>query len=547
MSLPQRPISVIGHKNPDTDSICSAIAYAHLKNTVGPGVYEPRRAGQISRETQFVLEQFGAAAPRLCTDVSPQVKDIDIRPASGIDSDMSLRAAWMRMRDETLETLCIVGQSGELEGLITVGDIAMAHMDGVSAGSLADAAVSYDALCCVLEGTVLSGDGAAAICGRVCIGPTGEPGDLMLVSGRQDSQTQALRRGAAGLVVCGSTAVPPEVLRLAEKSRCVVIAAPFDLYAAARLCGQAVPVRRFMRTQSLLQFSVETPWADAQRVMAGVRHRYFPVLDRAGRYCGVVSRRNAMNLHRKQVILVDHNEAAQAVAGLEEAEVLEIIDHHRLGGPETISPVFFRNEPVGSTATIIYQMYLERAVQIPQDMAGLLLSAILSDTLLFRSPTATPVDRAAAQALGKIASVELEPYARRMFEAGGDLTGRSAQEVFLSDFKVFSRGTVRFGVGQGSYMTPGSRQAAKALLRPYLPEAAKRQGVELVFYLLTDVLHESSELLFYGPDAAGIVHRAMGVQPVDGAVSLPGVVSRKKQVVPRLMAALQEHAALQNG
>ena len=332
-----------------------------------------------------------------------------------------------------------------------------------------------------------------------------------------------------------------QILARAQEKGCRILTTPYDTYAAARLISTAAPVRHFMREKDLLKFSVNTPIDDARRVMASVRHRYFPILDEAGKYCGVVSRRNLLNLHRKQIILVDHNERTQAVDGLEQAEILEIIDHHRIGNLETSGPVYFRNVPVGCTATIIYQMFGEQGVEIPQKIAGLLLSAILSDTLMFRSPTSTPLDEAAAKALAEIAGEDIPSYAEQMFEAGADLTGRTAEEVFLSDFKVFSRGDVKFGVGQSSYMTEKSRQAAEALVGPYLPEAIGREGLPMVFYMFTDMQRQSTDLMFCGKDADKIVRMAFGVEPEsEGKAILPGVVSRKKQLIPPLMAALQE-------
>ena len=286
-------------------------------------------------------------------------------------------------------------------------------------------------------------------------------------------------------------------------------------------------------------FSVNTPVEDARKVMASVRHRYFPVLDENGRYCGVISRRNLLNVHRKQVIMVDHNERGQAVDGLELAEILEVIDHHRLGSLETSEPVYFRNVPVGCTATIIYGIFNEKNVEIPKEIAGLLLSAILSDTLMFRSPTSTMLDKAAAEALAVIAGEDIPTYAEQMFEAGADLTGRTADDVFFSDFKVFSRGDAKFGVGQSIYMTDNSVAAAEALVQPFLPEALGEAGVPMVFFMCTNMKNQTTELLYCGQDAGTIVEEAFHTKITDGKAILPGVVSRKKQLIPPLMAALQ--------
>ena len=550
MEQSRHKVNIIGHQNPDTDSICSAICYAWLKNQLGGATYEARRAGKLNRETAFVLKYFGMEPPRLCTDVSPQIKDIDIRRQPGIDPETSVRSAWNLMRDAEIDTLCTVNADNELLGLITVKDIANANMDLFDTGVLANAHTSYRNVLDTLEGEMICGDPEAAITtGRIFIGSSPEAmegsigaGDLVLVSNRYETQMCAVECGAGCIVVCCGAAVPKSILARAKEKGCSIITTPYDSYAAARLISTAAPVRHFMRRANLLKFSVNTPIEDARKVMASVRHRYFPILDEKGQYCGVVSRRNLLNLHRKQIILVDHNEPAQAVDGLDQAEILEIIDHHRIGSLETGGPVYFRNEPVGCTATIAWRMYGEQNITPPKPIAGLLLSAILSDTLLFRSPTSTPLDEAAAKALAAIAEVDIPAYAEQMFEAGADLTGRTAEDVFFSDFKVFSRGDVKFGVGQSSYMTPRSRAAAEALVGPYLPEALGQAGVPMVFFMFTDMQRQATDLMFCGKDAAEIVGEAFHTEVADGKAVLPGVVSRKKQLIPPLMAALQARA-----
>lgn len=545
----RRKVNIIGHQNPDTDSICSALAYAWFKNRQGGAVYEARRAGQVSRETQFVLDHFGVEAPRLCTDVSPQIKDVDIREQPGIDGEMSLRDAWTMMRDNECDTLCIVDEANELLGLIAVKDIANANLDLFDVGVLSAAGTSCRNLLSTLEGRLVVGDADGRFTrGDIHIGTTPEameaaltPGDIVLAN-RYETQTCAIECGAGCLIVCNGAEVPRTVRARAAEKGCTVITTGYDTYAAARLISMAAPVRHFMVKDNILKFSVNTSIEDASKVMASVRHRYFPVLDVDGKYCGLVSRRNLLNLHRKQIILVDHNERSQAVDGLEQAEILEIIDHHRIGDLETGGPVYFRNVPVGCTATILWQLFREADVTPPKEIAGLLLSAILSDTLMFRSPTSTPLDEAAAKVLAALAGEDIPSYAQQMFEAGGDLTGKSAEEVFFTDFKVFSRGDVKFGVGQSSYMTKKNRAAAEKLLRPYLPQALGHAGVPMVFYMFTDVQGQSTDLMCCGAGAEEIVRDVFGAEFRDGKAVLKNVVSRKKQLIPALMAALQAKA-----
>lgn len=544
-----RAIKVIGHRNPDTDSICSAIAYSRLKNILNPErPCKPCRAGLLNRETEFVLNYFKVPLPQLYTDVSPHIRDVDIRPAQGVDGETSLRRAWITMRDQELDTLCVVDQEQNLLGVITVKDVATANMDGIDPHSLEIAKTSYRNLIDILDGTVLVGDVTGkTVEGRVIIGSGSaeqiersiSPGDIVIVSNRGESQLAALEMDAGCIIVCASSKVSRTMQMLAEEKGCIVITTSISTYVAGQMVSQAVPVRHYMTTKNLLTFTLHTPVEEATKVMATVRFRYFPVLDDDGKYIGVVSRRNLLNLHKKQLILVDHNEKSQAVEGIDQAEVLEIIDHHRIGSMETDGPVYFRNVPVGCTSTIVYQMYRENEVEIDPTTAGLMLSAILSDTLMFRSPTCTPMDERAARELAKLAGVNLEEYADAMFEHGGNISGKTAAEVFNGDYKIFTSGEVRFGVGQGSYMTEKNRRAARDLLAPYLPEALAKQGLDYIFYMLTDVRNSSTELLMAGSGAEELIQKTFQVELEDGVATLPGVVSRKKQLIPKLINALK--------
>ena len=545
----RRAIKIIGHRNPDTDSICSAIAYSNLKNILDPTQpCKPCRAGLINRETEFVLDYFHVPLPQLYTDVSPHIRDVDIRLAEGVDGELSLRRAWMAMRDQELDTLCIVDEKQELQGVITVKDVATANMDGIDPNTLREARTSYQNILDILNGTVLVGDVTGkTVEGRVIIGAGSaeqiekatSPGDIAIVSNRSESQLAALEMDAGCIIVCNDGKVPRTICMLAEEKGCMVITTSMGTYAAGQIISQAVPIRYFMSTENLLTFTLHTPVESATKVMATVRFRYFPVLDEDGKYIGVVSRRNMLNLHKKQLILVDHNEKSQAVEGIDEAEILEIIDHHRIGTIETEGPVYFRNVPVGCTCTIVYQMYRENGVEVDATTAGLLLSAILSDTLMFRSPTCTPTDERAARELAQLAGVDLEEYADAMFGHGGDVSGKTAAEVFNGDYKIFTSGDVRFGVGQGIYMTEKNRRAAQALVGPYLPEALEKQRLDHIFYMFTDARNSNTELLTAGAGAEELVAKAFGARPEGGVITLLGVVSRKKQMIPRLISAIK--------
>ena len=543
-------VVVIGHRNPDTDSICSAIAYAELKNKTSDLVCEARRAGKMNQETEFVLKKFGVTPPRMCTDVNPKIRDVDYRQIPGIPGSTSLRKAWEIMRDQKIDTLAVTSEEDELQGVITVKDIATANMDLFDTGILAKSRTSYRNILETLGATMVVGsEDAVCTTGHIRIGTATpemlessmEKGDIVILTNRYESQLCAIEKEASLIIICNGAKVGRTIQHIAAETGVAIMSAPCDTYAAAKLISQCAPISYYMTRDNIIKFTLVSPVADVTRVMAKVRHRYFPILDADGKYCGMISRRNIINLRKRRIILVDHNEATQAVEGFDQAEILEIIDHHRIGSLETSGPVYFRNQPVGCTATIITQMYDENGMEIPPQIAGLLLAAILSDTLVFRSPTCTPLDEALAKRLAKIAGVDIDEFASEMFEAGEKLDGKTAEEVFLQDFKVFMCGDIRFGVAQGSYMTRKNLLAAEALLQPYLEEARNKQNVEDIYMLLTDVPKEESVVISDGRYASEVLSDGFETQPAeDGSFTLPGVVSRKKQFIPALMTAYQE-------
>lgn len=538
-----RIIRVIGHKNPDTDSICAAISYAYLKNQLSDEPYEPRRAGEISRETEYVLQHFDAPVPRLSVSMSPDIGNVDVRPEPGINENMSLLSAWRRMMDRNVYTLCVVDENNDLKGLITVTDIAEANMDLLDTEVLGKAHTSVKNLVETLEGKVLVGDPEGVITeGRLHIGTSPEvmadlvrEGDVVIVTNRYEAQMCAIDYGTKYLIVCADSTVPEKLKERAADNGCTIICTHYDTYAASRLITMSAPVSYFMISgDKLLAFNIRTPVDEAERVMAKLRHRYFPVLDREGHYAGMVSRRNMLSVHRKKLILVDHNEASQAIDGYDKANILEIIDHHRIGTLETGGPVYFRNVPVGCTCTIIYTMYRENNIEIPKQMAGLMMSAILSDTLLFHSPTCTPTDKKAVEELAKIAGEDVEEYARHMFEAGENLEGRDVEDIVHQDYKEFLIGDTNIAVGQGFFMSEKAYDDARDMICDYLPSALAGSGVNMIFYMLTSIPTQSTLLICTGDGADEIVGKAFNVEMKDHCGYLEGVVSRKKQLIPAL-------------
>ena len=542
-----RKVNVIGHLNPDTDSICAAISYAYLKNKIDSPIYEARRAGTLNRETAFVLKHFGFEEPQLITTVTPQIKDAEIQKQPKVDGDMSLFDAWNLMQDVKLDTLVVTDSTEHLEGLIAVKDIANANMGLMESKMLSETHTSYKNILSTLGGTMLVGDQNGSVSqGGIRVGTCSvsmteiiEAGDIVVVAGNHENQLLAIKQGASCLIVSCDGEVDDDVIEAAKQAGCVIITTPRDTFEVARLLTMAVPVKSKMLTSNILKFSVNTSIDDARKAMAKSRHRFFPVLNENGTYAGLISSPGLLKVRKKHVILVDHNERTQAVNGLDQAEIMEIVDHHRIGSVETTNPITFRNVPVGCTCTILFGLYHEYGVEIPKNIAGLMLSAILSDTLAFRSPTCTPTDVAAGKTLAEICGEDIEKYSEQMFDAGADLTGRTAEEVFHGDYKIFSRGNAKFGVGQGSFMTENSRKAAEALVGPFLKTAAESEELPMVFYMFTDVKSQVTEMLYYGAGAQEVLERAFNVTPDNGIAVLPGIVSRKKQVVPSLMSALQ--------
>ncbi len=541
-------IYVIGHKNPDTDSICSAIAYADIKNRSEKGSYVAKRAGQINEETEYVLNRFHMHAPGYLPNAGTQVKEIEIHEVPGVRGSISVKKAWELMNNNNVVTLPITSQDNMLQGLITVSDIAKSYMDAYDSRVMSTARTQYRSIAETLDGTVLVGnEHGYFVKGKVVIGTFHpdmmedyiEKDDLVILGNRAEDQLCAIEMDASCIIVGLGAKVSRTIQKLAEEKSCVIISTPHDTYTIARLINQSIPIKYLMKKNNLITFSTEDFLDEIKEVMKTQRHRDFPVLDKKGKYVGTISRRNLIGGSRKRLILVDHNEESQAVDNINEAEVLEIIDHHRLGSLQTMAPVYFRNQPVGCTATILYQIYQERQLEIAPNIAGLLCAAIISDTLMFRSPTCTPADQAAAEALAKIAEIDIPEFASEMFRAGSNLKDKTPAEIFHQDFKKFIIEDVTFGVGQINSMDAGELEGIKASLLPNMQSECGKHGIQMVFFMLTNIIEESTELLYYGDGAREIIARAFEKEVPEESCVLKGVVSRKKQLIPALMMALQ--------
>ena len=546
----QEKIFVIGHKNPDTDSICSAIAYADIKNRTSQKVkYVAKRAGQINEETEYVLNRFGMQPPGYLSNIGTQVKDMDIRMSPDADKSMSLKNAWDLMMEKSIVSLPIRDKEGQLEGLITIGDIAKTYMDTTDSYLLSRAKTQYKRIAETIEGIVVEGNEHGYFAkGKVLVGTANpqmlktyiEEDDLIIMGDREEDHLEAIEQNVSCIIVGMGIEVTEKVIKLAHEKEIIIIMSPYDTFTIARLINQSIPVRYIMKTENLVTFNTEDFTDDIQNEMIKHRHRAFPVINKKGKCIGTISRRNFLDMHKKKVALVDHNERDQAVDNIEKAEIVEIIDHHKLGSLETMTPISFRNQPVGCTATILYEMYGEQKLEISPTIAGLLCAAIISDTLMFRSPTCTLSDKMAAGALALIAGIDIEKFAREMFKAGSNLKDKAPEEIFFQDYKKFiAEGDISFGVGQISSIDSDELAEIKERLIPFMVSECGRHGVTRVYFMLTNIIEESTELLYYGDGSEEMAKTAFHMDPVDGTFDLKGVVSRKKQLIPALMEAAQ--------
>ena len=522
--MKNQKVFVMGHKNPDTDSICSAIAYADIKNrTTQTKRYIPRRAGQINEETQYVLNRFGVQPPAYLGNIGTQVKDMDIRPKPDADRTMSLKNAWDMMQNKGIVTLPICNSDDELEGIVTIGDIADIYMDTKDSYLLANARTQYNKIKDTLDGEIVEGNGHGYFTkGKILIGTADpemmkkyiEENDMVILGNREEDQLKAIEMNVSCIIVGMNIQVSEKVIKKAQERQIIIISSPYDTYTIARMINQSIPVNYVMKKDNLVTFSTEDFTDDIQDVMIKHRHRAFPVINKRGKCVGTISRRNFLDMHKKQVILVDHNEKDQAVDNIEKAEILEIIDHHKLGSLETMKPINFRNEPVGCTATILYRIYDEQRLEIPPKIA--------------------------ASALALIADIKIEEFAREMFKAGSNLKDKAPEEIFYQDYKKFiAEGNVAFGVGQISSMDEEELQEIKARLKPFMVSECGRHGISRVYFMLTNIMDESSDVIYYGEGSEEMGKIAFQQEPEDECFHLKGVVSRKKQMIPAMMEAAQ--------
>lgn len=542
-------VYVSGHKNPDTDSICSAIGYAYLLKAIDRYNAVPVRLGEVSRETEYVLKRFNLEIPTLLKTVKQKVEDLNYDKVTVFSKELTLKTAWSLMKQQNLKSAPILDDHGQLLGLLSTSNIVEGYMEKWDSSLLKDAHTPIENVIDTLEASVIylnhnlktiEGDLHIAAMRGEEASKRVRPGDIVIIGGDRDDDVNSMIDAEVSLIILtGSLGVEAEVLNKLKEKGISVISTSFNTYLTSQQIIQAIPVEYIMQKGDLKLFSTDDTLDHVKEVMSETRYRSYPVLDLNNRCVGSISRFALLKGLRKKVILVDHNERGQSIPGIEEADILEIVDHHRVADIQTIGPLLFRGEPLGSTATIVTKIFDENDVEIPQSIAGALLGAIISDTLLFKSPTCTPVDTKAARKLAKIAGVDIEEFAMEMFKAGTSLVGKTVEEIFNQDFKKFpfEQGTV--GVGQVNSMDIEGFMPYKADMLDYMDKFAEDNRLDFTLLLLTDIINANSEIFVAGPKPY-LVEEAFNIKLNDHQATLKGVISRKKQVVPAITAVMSK-------
>ena len=542
-------VYVSGHRNPDTDSICSAIAYSYLLNATNKYNAVPVRLGEINRETEYVLKRFGVEHPVLLKTVKQKVEDLNYDKVTVFSKDLTLKTAWFLLKQQNLKSAPILDEHGQLLGLLSTSNIIEGYMDQWDSEVLKKAKTPVENVIDTLEANVIylneslkvvEGDiHIAAMSGSEAKKRIHE-NDVVIVGGdRSDDLEELISVKPSLIVLTGSLTADENVVKKCEEQGISIISTPFNTYQTSQQIVQAIPVEYVMIKGDIKTFSTDDTLDYMKEVMSETRYRGYPVIDLNNRCVGSISRFALLKGLRKKVILVDHNERGQSIPGIEEADILEIVDHHRVADIQTVGPLLFRGEPLGSTATIVTKMFDELDVEMPSHIAGLLLGAVVSDTLLFKSPTCTPVDTKIAKKLAKIAGVDIQEFAMEMFKAGTSLVGKTVDEIFNQDFKKFNFDNLQVGVAQVNSMDVEGFLPYKKDMLDYMNKFAEDNNLEFTLLLLTDIINANSEIFVGGPRPE-LVEKAFNVQLTECQGTLAGVISRKKQVVPAITAVMSE-------
>ncbi|NLK43484.1 MAG: putative manganese-dependent inorganic diphosphatase [Tissierellia bacterium] len=541
-------IYITGHKNPDSDSICAALAYAEYKNGNGDVNAIPVRLGPINRETKYILEYFGVEAPILLETVRLSVEDLDFDKVAPVSPDISLRMALELMKKNSLNSLPVIDENEQLCGVVTISDIISSYIDVWDNGFLGKSGTTIDNIIDTLSAKpIVIPSKMRSLNGRILVLAMEpetaarflEVNDIVICGNRKDVQEIAINSNVSLMIVTGNVDIDEDIIKLAEDKGVTLISTPHDTFTTSRLITQSIPISFVMTRENLVSFTLDDLVDNVKEKMSQTRYRSYPVIDddNNNKVVGLISRYHLISSMKKKVILVDHNERSQSVDGLEECEILEIIDHHRVADVFTGNPIYFRNEPVGSTSTIIASIMFENGRRPSKKMAGILAAAIISDTLLFKSPTSTNTDKIMLDRLARIADLDVEKFAMDMFKAGTSLVDKTPEEILNQDFKVFTINENKVGIAQVYTMDLESLKDLKADLLSAMEERRIKDGYSSFILMLTDIFNEASEMVVVGENKE-LIANAFGKNLENNSFYAPGVLSRKKQVVPPITTAI---------
>ena len=547
LSMSTKNIYVIGHRNPDTDSICSAIAYANLKRTMGAENVVAARAGSINKETKYALDYFKAQTPQLVSDIYPRVSDIAINVTEKVKTTDNLRTLGIAMKEAGLRSVPVVDEDDNLVGMASVSDLAKAYFQEITLDSVSASGASIIDIEKVIEANVLvKGDDTAKITGDIkviasCIeraASTIKAGEIVIIGNRpEDAYDKCIDLGVSCMIITSGAEVSAEIIAKAQAKNVIVLTTAFDTYSTARLISQCAPVSSIM-TKNVVSFKPTDMISDVKGILETNEYRNYPVVEN-GKLVGIVSKDKFMMPEKQAVILTDHNELGQAVEGIESGKIVEVIDHHRFGGLQTSDPIFINVRPVGCTCTIVTNMYQQYGVEIPQQIAGLLMSAIISDTVLFKSPTCTQADKDAVEYLAKIAGVDYKEYGLAMLKAGADIGDMTPADIVKNDSKEFQIGNYPMLISQLSVMDTDQVMAMQDEILANMAQVCEKEGYAMSIVIVTDIINEGSYLLFSG-EPKNLIGEAFKQNASKSVMYLPGVMSRKKQIIPPLSEAVKK-------
>ncbi|WP_019131730.1 putative manganese-dependent inorganic diphosphatase [Peptoniphilus obesi] len=537
-------IYIVGHKNPDTDSICSAIALAELKNKLGVEA-EPIRTGGLNRETEFVLDYFKVDKPRLKTSIKPKIRDIEIDAAYCVTPNYSMAAAMDLIQKNNINSLPVVDDDEKLIGVVSLSNIAASYMEIWDDSIIGRSKTSLENILEVLKGSFVHlPENPRPLSGKMAVKAIKkqdliDEGDIIIIGDDTKDQEAVIKKNISLLILTISTKLDDDLLELAKKHRVTVISTGLSSFMTSRILPQAVPVEYVMTKDDLAVFHKDDLLDDVREQMTSSRFRSYPVLDSKNQVVGNISRYHLISNLKKKVILVDHNERNQSIDDLDSADIVQIIDHHRVANVATSAPIFFRNEPVGSTSTIISKMFFENGIKPSRKIAGLLCAAIISDTLLFRSPTSTPTDKFVLNKMSKIAAIDPEEFAMEMFRAGTSLEGKKPEELLKTDVKNFTFEGKNVRVCQIFTMDLDSTASVEDDLKEAMEEYLEKENVESFILMITDIFREISEVIVVGSFKEALA-RQFGKEIVNSKFVAEGLLSRKKQLIPKLSSAVSE-------